>query len=63
MAGETVEGIMAGWVLAGHSPELGQKASPSESKVSMEELIEEKEQEEERPEHASAIVPTIAPGC
>lgn len=34
--------------LAGLSPELGQKASPSESEVSMEELVEEKEQEEER---------------
>lgn len=48
MAGETVEGILAGWVLAGLSPELGQKASPSESEVSMEELVEEKEQEEEQ---------------
>ena len=35
-------------MLACLSPELGQKASPSESKVSMEELVEEKEQEEER---------------
>ena len=34
--------------LAGLSPGLGQKASPSESEVSMEELVEEKEQEEER---------------
>jgi transcriptional antiterminator NusG len=41
--------------LAGLSPGLGQKASPSESEVSMEELVEKKEQEEvreveERPE-------------
>jgi transcriptional antiterminator NusG len=48
VAGETVEGILVGWVLAGLSPELGQEAFPSESEVSMEELVEEKEQEEEQ---------------
>jgi transcriptional antiterminator NusG len=47
MAGETIERPDR-YRLAGFSPGLEQKASPSESEVSMEELVEEKEQEEGR---------------